>query len=343
MAIRGSSGGGTVGGSTCFMRGSRIAASEGSICVEDLAVGALVMTHSGQARPVRWLGHRAIDCTRYPNPAEVWPYRIRAGAFSDNQPARDLWLSRGHSILVDGVLMQVETLVNGASIVRVPSERVEYWHVELDSHDILIAEGLPAESYLDVGNRTAFVNGGAFLEAYPDFQARHSSETCVPVVTEGPAVQRAKAALLARAELLGYHRTDDADVHIRADGQRIDPVYLDPMRIAFMLPEARASIELRCRSFSPAQINPVSDDTRSLGICVSRLQLDGIDVPLDSEDAVTLGWHELERNPDGQSWRWSHDRTRLAAGTRLLVIDQCNKGPYYWMAPGARPVAAQVG
>jgi Hint domain len=331
------------GAGTCFCRGTLIRSSRGDMPVEDLVVGDTVLTAAGELRPVRWLGHRAIDCTRYPNPAEVWPYRIRAGAFSDNQPARDLWLSRGHSILVDGVLMQVETLVNGASIVRVPSERVEYWHVELDSHDILIAEGLPAESYLDVGNRTAFVNGGAFLEAYPDFQARHSSETCVPVVTEGPAVQRAKAALLARAELLGYHRTDDADVHIRADGQRIDPVYLDPMRIAFMLPEARASIELRCRSFSPAQINPVSDDTRSLGICVSRLQLDGIDVPLDSEDAVTLGWHELERNPDGQSWRWSHDRTRLPAGTRLLVIDQCNKGPYYWMAPGARPVAAQVG
>src|SRR5580693_1352086 len=236
MAIRGSSGGGTVGGSTCFMRGSRIAASEGSICVEDLAVGALVMTHSGQARPVRWLGHRAIDCTRYPNPAEVWPYRIRAGAFSDNQPARDLWLSRGHSILVDGVLMQVETLVNGASIVRVPSERVEYWHVELVSHDILLAEGLPAESYLDVGNRTGFVNGGAYLDAHPDFTAQESANFCAPLVMKGPVIERAKAALLERAQALGYALTEDAGVHIMADGRRIEPVCLGDKRLAFLLP-----------------------------------------------------------------------------------------------------------
>jgi hypothetical protein len=211
--------------------------------------------------------------------------------------------------------------------------------VELASHDILLAEGLPAESYLDVGNRTGFVNGGAFLEAYPDFAPKDGSETCVPVVKEGPVVERAKAALLARAEALGYGMTADADVHIMADGKRIDPVRLSEKRLAFMLPAALSSVELRCRSFTPAQITPASDDVRSLGICVSRVQLDGAEVALTDEAAFALGWHPLELNSKGKSWRWSQDRMRLPAGTRLVVIDLCHQGPHYWAAPRSTVIA----
>jgi Hint domain len=93
-------------------------------------------------------------------------------------PIRDLWVSPGHPLLVDGVLIQAQRLVNGASIAQIPFDRVQYWHVELDSHDIVLAEGLPAERYLDTGNRTAFTNGGAFLEAYPDFEPKYWAQTC---------------------------------------------------------------------------------------------------------------------------------------------------------------------
>lgn len=334
MAARGSTGG-FVG---CFLTGSRIATSEGSVCVEELTVGALVMTHSGQARPVRWLGHRGIDCSRYADPAVVWPICIRAGAFSEHQPARDLWVSPGHSILVDGMLMQAGTLVNGASILQVARERVEYWHVELDSHDILIAEGLPAESYLDIGNRTAFIEGGDFLEAYPDFQPKHCADFCRPLVLQGPALHSAKAALLARAHELGYGTTDDPDVHVMADGKRIDPVSLSDKRLAFALPAARSAIELRSRTFVPAHMEPTSDDQRSLGICVGRLQIDGTDVALDDEARFGLGWHRLEGTAGGRQWRWSQDRTPLPTGTRFLVIDMCWP-VHYWAEPAGAAIA----
>jgi hypothetical protein len=316
--------------SGCFMAGTHIAASDGTVCVEDLSVGAFVMTVSGEARPVRWLGHRGIDCTRHPNPAAVWPIRIQAGAFAPNQPERDLWVSRGHSFFVEGVLIQAETLVNGATIAQVPREHVEYWHVELDSHDILLAEGLPAESYLDVGNRTGFVDGGAYLEAYPDFSPKHDSEACVPIVKDGPVVQKMKEALLARAAELGYVLTKDADVHVIADGKRIDPVGLGEKRFAFLLPGTDSSIEMRTRSFIPSQINPAKDDQRSLGICVRRLQLDGIEVALADQVAFANGWHLLEGNADAQQWRWSTGRTQLPAGTRLVVIDVGHQGRCYW-------------
>jgi hypothetical protein len=322
----------------CYCRGTLIRTATGEKRVEDLAIGDLVLTASGEARPIRWLGSRGLDCTRHPKPAAVWPIRIQAGAFGQDLPVRDLWVSPGHSMLVEGVLIQAEKLVNGATIVQVPRERVEYWHVELESHDILLAEGLPAESYLDTGNRTAFIDGGAYLEAYPDFAPKHWRDTCVPLVLEGPAVQSAKEALLARAQALGYVLTEEADLHLIADGQRIDPVRLSQMRLAFMLPVAASSIELRCRSFTPAHMDPASDDQRSLGLCVGRLQLDGIDVALEDEAAFALGWHKLEGDPEGRQWRWSQDRTALPAGTRLVVIDVAGPG-HYWAKPKSAVVA----
>jgi len=322
----------------CFLRGTRIRTVAGDKAVECLTIGESVLTASGEARPIRWIGSRGLDCRRHPKPSFVWPIRIETGAFGENLPARDLWMSPFHSILVEGVLVQVEKLVNGATIVQVPRERVEYWHVELESHDILLAEGLPAESYLDVGNRTGFVNGGDYLEAHPDFTPKQERETCVPVVKEGAVIEHAKAALLARAQALGYAFTDDADVHVMADGKRIDPLSLGETRLAFLLPAAGACIELRCRSFVPAHINPENSDQRSLGICVARLQLDGVAVALEDESTFGLGWHALEGDLEGPHWRWCQERTQLPAGTRLVVIDLYHRGRY-WAEPQSRVIA----
>jgi hypothetical protein len=280
-----------------------------------------------------------VDCARHPTPSAIWPIRILAGAFGPDLPSRNLWVSPFHSILVEGVLVHAQKLVNGATIVQVPRERVEYWHVELDSHDILLAEGLPAESYLDVGNRTGFVNGGAYLEAHPDFTAKHSADFCVPLVMQGPAIERAKAALLARAQALGYVLTEDAGVHINADGKRIEPVRLSEKRLAFLLSGEFSSIELRCRTCIPAQIYPENTDERQLGIAINRLQLDGAEVALEDEATFALGWHPLERNAQGETWRWSEERVVLPPGTRLVIIDLCHEGPHYWSQPANAAIA----
>jgi hypothetical protein len=323
---------------TCYCRGTLIRTVTGYAPIEDLRIGDCVLTASGKARPIRWLGSRGVDCTRHPNPALVWPIRIQAGAFGPVQPVRDLWVSPFHSILVEGVLIQAHTLVNDATIAQVPREHVEYWHLELDSHDILLAEGLPGESYLDVGNRTAFINGGAFVEAYPDFRPKHWTETCVPVAKEGAAVQCAKTALLARAKALGYAMTEDPDVHVIADGERIEPLRLGKQRLTFMLPAAGSAIKLRCRSYIPAHFDPASDDQRSLGICVGRLEFDGAEVALDNDKAFALGWYGLETNPRGRSWRWSRDRVSLPVGTRLVVIELAGSGRY-WLKPTTTNIA----
>jgi len=315
----------------CFVRGTHIATPAGEVCIEDLRIGDLVLTASGESRPVRWLGHSEVDCARLPDPSARWPIRIQAGACTEGQPCRDLYVSRGHSLLMDGVLIQAETLINGATVVEMPCERVQIWHLELDSHDIVIAEGQPVESYLDVGNRLAFVEGADFIEAFPDVHPKHWSETCVPLVKDGPVVERARAALLERAKALGHVMTEEADVHLLADGNRIDALRLSPTRLAFTLPAHVTTIELRCRSFVPASIG-ASNDMRSLGICVNRLQLNGLDVPLYDDHVFAGGWHDLEHDAGGP-WRWSHASAQLPATARLVVIDLLFVGCYYWLQP----------
>jgi hypothetical protein len=320
----------------CYHRGTRIRTLRGEIPIEELAVGEGVITASGVARAIRWLGSRRLECRRHPDPSALWPIRISAGAFADCRPLRDLWVSPGHCLLIDGVLIQAEKLVNGASIVRVPKERVEYWHLELDRHDIVYAEGMPAESYLDTGNRTAFINGGEFIQAFPDFRPKHWSETCAPLVQEGPALHRARETLLERCFVLGHALTRDPAVHLMADGERISPRRLGDSRLAFAVPAGCRRIELRCRTFIPVHVDPASVDTRALGICVGRLAIDGVDVDLDEPSIFARGWHGLESRPDGGRQRWSRAQAPLPAGTRLVLIELA--GPsHVWTVPARAP------
>ncbi|MEJ0017951.1 MAG: Hint domain-containing protein [Acetobacteraceae bacterium] len=188
----------------CFTRATRIATPDGDIAVEDLREGDLVRTLAGRAAPVQWIGHRHVDCRRHAAPTKVQPVRIAAHAFADNQPARDLFLSPDHSIHVDDVLIPVRYLINGTTIVQMDVDTVGYFHVELDRHDVLLAEGLPTESYLDTGDRGSFANGGGAVALHP---AWGRSEVMLvidalgvaPLYVTGPHVEGARAMLAARA------------------------------------------------------------------------------------------------------------------------------------------------
>ncbi len=184
----------------CFAAGTRIATPEGQLAVERLAVGDRVLTHFAGERRVRWIGHRAIDCRGQPDPTAMFPVRVAAGAFGDGLPRRDLYLSPGHALFIDGVLIPVKCLLNDATIIQVPTDTVTYYHIELDEHDVVFAEGLAAESDLDTGNRPSFVNGGASLTLFPEFEAAAwETQGCAPLKIIGETVGRARELLAARA------------------------------------------------------------------------------------------------------------------------------------------------
>ena len=115
---------------------------------------------------------------------------------------------------VDGVLIPVRYLVNGRPSRRSRSDSIDYLHVELDRHDVLLAEGLPSESFLDTGNRAAFVGGGAALELHPEFSRRVWREQvrrarAVRAASGGGAAPAARAGRDARAPAHLRSRADD--------------------------------------------------------------------------------------------------------------------------------------
>jgi Hint domain len=287
------------------------------------------VTASGERRPIVWIGHRAIDCCRHANPKAVQPVRVAAHAFAENQPVRDLWLSPGHSVAVDGVLIPICFLVNGRSIEQIATAAIEYWHVELDAHDVMLAEGLPTESYLDAGNRTAFANGGSFVEAHPDFSPKHWAATCLPLVKQSPAVARTKLRLLARLADEGYCVNQEADVHIVVDGLRVEPIRLSETRHAFVLPVGGRKIDLRSNVFVPAHTVAVSSDPRELGLCVRELQIDGSVSALRDDERWRSGWHEAEFAGSHFTHRWTTGSTSLPTGARIAIVDLAGVG-YYW-------------
>lgn len=156
----------------CFYPGTLVATPSGQRAVEDLARGDLVLTHDGQVRPIRWMGRQTVS-TRFADPLRVLPIRIRAGSLDNNLPERDLLVSPDHALMLGGVLVHAAALVNGDSITRetdVP-ERFTYFHIELADHSLILAEGVPAETFVDNVDRMAFDNWDEH-EALDDDAAR---------------------------------------------------------------------------------------------------------------------------------------------------------------------------
>ena len=151
----------------CFATGTRIATPDGDKPIEMLRAGDLVLTHDGRSAPVIWRARQSIV-----NPCNLSvgrsPVRIEAGALGPNLPDAPLTVTADHALLFDDMLINAGTLVNGTSIRLLPlSEmpaRFNYWHVELEKHRCVVANGVPAESFIDYVGRSGFDNYDDYLD-----------------------------------------------------------------------------------------------------------------------------------------------------------------------------------
>ncbi|GAA0598152.1 hypothetical protein GCM10009416_40470 [Craurococcus roseus] len=191
----------------CFYPGTLVAVPGGEVAVETLKAGDLVLTADGEAKPVRWLGRQTVS-TRFADPLRVLPVRIAAGALGEGLPRRDLLVSPDHALLVDGVLIQAGALVNGATIRRergVP-EVFAYWHVELADHSLVLAEGVPAESFVDNVARLAFDNWAEHEAAAEPAPVAEMALPRAKAARQVPAATRRRLAGRAAALLPGTDR-----------------------------------------------------------------------------------------------------------------------------------------
>ena len=134
----------------CFLKGSRIWTPYGESKVEDLRVNDLVVTSSGEAKPVQWVWGRRFERQSGQEWAEeIIPIRVTQSALGPNAPHRDLYLSRYHCLYLDGVLIPAVDLINGSTIARVDDihpREIEYFHIKLDCHSVIYAEGAACET-----------------------------------------------------------------------------------------------------------------------------------------------------------------------------------------------------
>ena len=256
--------------SVCYAAGTQILTATGEKPVESLAPGDTVVTMSGDeriAQPIKWLGSRRIDIASHPRAAEVAPVLIRCGAFADNVPHRELRVSPDHGILVDGKLVCARQLVNGTTIYQeMDRASVEYFHIELNTHAIVLAEGLPAESYLDTGNRGFFANAREPLMLHPDLLDQtnyptRAAASCHPFVWDEASIRPIWQRLAERAAALGQpvvttDTTAEPAIRILARGRMLRPVHVDGTRHVFVLPEATTSVRVISRAGSPTDARP---------------------------------------------------------------------------------------
>lgn len=153
----------------CFLPGTLIATPSGEKPIEDLCIGDQVLTASGRIAPVRWIGRQTVS-TLFRDPLRTLPIRIRAGALGDGLPKRDLLASPAHAFLLDGILVQAGALVNGTSILRESAmpQVFTYYNIELAEHDLIFAEGTPAETFVDNVDRRSFDNAAEHEALYGD-------------------------------------------------------------------------------------------------------------------------------------------------------------------------------
>jgi hypothetical protein len=158
--------------SACLLRGTRVLTPTGERRVEDLRIGDQVITARGEAVPVRWIGRRAYTKTGPTWQASVMPIRIARSALDERTPQADLYVSPEHALLVDGFLVSARDLVNGLSIAPgLPPGRtgVEYFHILLDTHEIILTEGAPSATLLIRTGREheAFANFAEYEHLFP--------------------------------------------------------------------------------------------------------------------------------------------------------------------------------
>lgn len=248
---------GTVITAPCFAKGTLIETPYGSKPVEHLNIGDYVKCFDATFKKIKWIGHRAYKGQMIASNNKVLPICIRRSTFSPDIPRRDLFLSPDHSLFLSGKLIAADRLINGRTIFQVEQvEEISYYHIELDQHEIIFAEGCPVESFLDVNCRDRFQNCESYYRLYPKESGRIQSSALIRMECEDELAaiqlsisQRAKSFFLSdtnemcqgfvdeiRSNLIRgwaqdiHHPNFCLPLHILADGTPVGMVVANQFR-----------------------------------------------------------------------------------------------------------------
>ena len=158
----------TVNIALCFAEGTAIETPDGARPGEMLRTGDMIQTADGRVEPVRWIGRQTIKML-FSGPHSQ-PVRIRTGALGNGLPHSDLTVTADHGMIIDGFVINASALVNGNTIDFVPvtelKESFTVYHIETENHDVILANGAPAETFIDAAGRASFDNYQEYLKLY---------------------------------------------------------------------------------------------------------------------------------------------------------------------------------
>lgn len=333
----------------CFLKGTHIATPEGEVKVEALKAGDKVLTASGSIAIVKWVGHRTLYKSRIPSKDAVraFPILFKKDSIAQNMPHRDLTLSPGHHVSFNGTLVPAMMLVNGQTIVQQFNTKVfEYFHIELEQFDIILAEGVPAETYVDTGNRSMFQNA-AEVAMNPDFGPAKGRPQIVgiKIIQQGPVVEAIRKQLLARAEkMTGACRTVDAALCIEVNGQIIEPTptFAKEGVYRFELPASVGDVHILSRSVIVRDVTVhARRDIRKIGVGLSDICVvdDGGRRELDLQDPTIEGMNATQ-DVHGKAMRWTDGHAIVPANmigaTGKATLELRVLRTYtYWVQNGA--------
>jgi hypothetical protein len=321
----------------CFLAGTMIATPSGQRQVEQLAAGDLVITANGSVRPIVWLGTGRVLATRGRRNAAT-PVIVCKGALGPNVPYADLRVTKGHAFWFDGVLIPVEFLVNHRTILwDDAAQEVSIYHIELATHDVLLANGAPAESYRDDGNRWLFHNANSGW-------GQAAKPPCAPVLTGGQLVDEVWRGLLDRAGARpGVPLTEEPNLHLLVNGTRVDAAARTATTAFFCLAGGAANVRLVSRAAAPQELG-LARDPRCLGVAVRRLEVrQGTTYRMIGAGDARLieGFHPFE---PGCQMHWTDGDATLPAelfaglaGSLELMVHL--RATAHYFDDGERPVA----
>ncbi len=144
----------------CFTDTAWIDTPTGPRQITGLQAGDQVLCADGQARPIRWIGSRSLSVDDLVENPDLAPIEIPAGAIAPGAPSRDMQLSPQHRVLFDDWRVELmfglsEVLIPAKALTELPgvaqaapAQGVTYYHILLDTHQVISANGLACETLM---------------------------------------------------------------------------------------------------------------------------------------------------------------------------------------------------
>jgi len=332
----------------CFLAGTAISTPNGTMVIETISTNDIIETFDWQTNQVihsavTWIGKKHVTVkTNQPDDLAGYPVRVLKGAIADNVPNQDLLITPEHCLFFDGNFVPVRMLVNGRSIYYDRSiTSYDYYHIETEKHSVIWANGMLTESYLDTGNRNAFLTNHRVVSLFNETKT-WDVDAAAPLNVQRSMVEPIYSQINSRAiynniasKTESVSLTNDPNLHLETGlGTIIEPHLVQNGKYVFIIPEGINIVNIISRTSRPCEtIGAFVDDRRKLGVLVGQAFIMSNNSVHDLTDYLSdeslEGWDVVENSP----CRWTNGKATLNIHTnypekRILVLNILAGGPY---------------